>query len=110
MSFGPWMLKAFGLLAKLKGLRGTPLDIFGYTHERKVERRLIGEYEALIEEVVAKLSPQNHALAVGLANIPKKIRGFGHIKARNLDAAKKEEADLLARFRAPEAALPIAAE
>jgi indolepyruvate ferredoxin oxidoreductase len=110
MSFGPWMLTAFRVLARLKGLRGTPFDVFGYTHERKVERRLIGEYEALLEEIVAKLSPQNHATAVGLANVPKKIRGFGHIKARNLEAAKKEEAELLARFRAPEATLPLAAE
>jgi indolepyruvate ferredoxin oxidoreductase len=110
MSFGPWMLKAFAVLAKLKSLRGTPFDIFGYSHERKTERQLIRDYEALLEEVLAKLSPQNHALAVGLANVPKKIRGFGHIKARNLEAAKKEEAELLARFRTPEAALPIAAE
>ncbi|MFL4986749.1 MAG: indolepyruvate ferredoxin oxidoreductase family protein, partial [Microvirga sp.] len=110
MSFGPWMLKAFAVLAKLKGLRGTPFDLFGYTHERKVERRLIGDYEALLSEIVATLAPQNHAIAVGLANLPKKIRGFGHIKARNLEAAKREEAELLARFRAPSPALPIAAE
>ncbi|MFL5124810.1 MAG: indolepyruvate ferredoxin oxidoreductase family protein, partial [Microvirga sp.] len=110
MSFGPWMLKAFAVLAKLKGLRGTPFDVFGYTHERKVERRLIGDYEALLGEIVATLAPQNHAIAVGLANLPKKIRGFGHIKARNLEAAKREEAELLARFRAPSPALPIAAE
>ncbi|HEX8166108.1 MAG TPA: indolepyruvate ferredoxin oxidoreductase family protein [Beijerinckiaceae bacterium] len=110
MSFGPWMLTAFRMLAKLKGLRGTPFDVFGYTHERKLERRLVRDYEALLEEIVQSLSPQNHATAVGLANIPKKIRGFGHIKARNLEAAKKEEADLLTRFRSPEATLPIAAE
>jgi indolepyruvate ferredoxin oxidoreductase len=110
MSFGPWMLKAFAVLAKLKGLRGTPFDLFGYTHERKVERRLIGDYEALLGEIVATLAPQNHAVAVGLANLPKKIRGFGRIKARNLEAAKREEAELLARFRAPSPALPIAAE
>jgi indolepyruvate ferredoxin oxidoreductase len=110
MSFGPWMLTAFRMLARLKALRGTPFDVFGYTHERKVERRLIGEYEAVLEEIVAKLTPQNHATAVGLANLPKKMRGFGHIKARNLDAAKKEEAELLALFRSPRATLPIAAE
>jgi indolepyruvate ferredoxin oxidoreductase len=110
MTFGPWMLSAFRVLAKLKGLRGTPFDVFGYTHERKVERQLIRDYEALIEEIVGSLRPQNHAIAVGLADVPKKIRGFGHIKARNLEAAKKEEADLLARFRAPETTLPMAAE
>src|SRR3954467_2808303 len=98
MTFGPWMLSAFRLLAKLKGLRGTPLDVFGYTHERKVERQLIRDYETVLEEIVGTLRPQNHAIAVGLADIPKKIRGFGHVKARNLEAAKKEQAELLARF------------
>jgi indolepyruvate ferredoxin oxidoreductase len=110
MSFGPWMLKAFGVLAKLKGLRGTPFDIFGYTHERRTERQLIRDYEALLEEIITKLTPQSHAVAVGLADIPKKIRGFGHIKARNLEIARKEEAELLARFRSSETFLPIAAE
>jgi indolepyruvate ferredoxin oxidoreductase len=110
MRFGPWVLKAFGVLASIKGLRGTALDVFGYTHERRTERQLIRDYEALLEEILAKLNPRNHATAVGLADIPQKIRGFGHIKARNLEAAKKEEADLLARFRSGEAALPMAAE
>jgi len=110
MSFGPWMMKAFRVLASLRGLRGTPLDVFGYTHERKVERQLIRDYEALIREVMDKLTPANHATAVGLANIPQKIRGFGHIKDRNLKAAKAEEAELLVRFREPEQPLPIAAE
>ena len=110
MSFGPWMLKAFGVLAKFKRLRGTPLDIFGYTHERKTERQLIRDYETLLGEIVSRLNASNHAVAVGLATIPQKIRGFGHIKARNLEAAKKEEADLLTRFRSSEAPLPIAAE
>ena len=57
MSFGPWMMRAFRVLAKLKGLRGTPLDVFGYTHERKTERQLVRDYEALLEEIVAKLNP-----------------------------------------------------
>ncbi|MGO4573545.1 indolepyruvate ferredoxin oxidoreductase family protein [Microvirga sp. 2TAF3] len=110
MSFGPWIMKAFGVLARMKGLRGTPFDIFGYTHERRTERQLIRDYEVLIQEIVTKLDPANHAAAVGLANIPQKIRGFGHIKERNLKNAKVEEAELLARFRAPEQSLPVAAE
>ncbi|MBF9234742.1 indolepyruvate ferredoxin oxidoreductase family protein [Microvirga alba] len=110
MSFGPWMMKAFKVLAALKGLRGTPLDAFGYTHERKTERQLIRDYVVLIEEIVNHLTPANHATAVGLANVPQKIRGFGHIKERNLKTAKAEEAQLLTRFRAPEQPLPIAAE
>ncbi len=100
MSFGPWMLSVFRMLAKFKGLRGTAFDPFGYSAERRMERALIADYEALLAEIIEKLSPDNHALAVGLAAIPEKIRGFGHVKARHLDVAKKEEAALLAQFRA----------
>ena len=110
MSFGPWMLKAFGVLARFKGLRGTAFDVFGYTHERKVERQLIADYVALLDELVTGLDAANHATALGLAGIPGKIRGFGHVKARHLEAAKKEEAELLARFRSPAPVLAQAAE
>ena len=110
MSFGPWMMKAFGVLARLKGLRGTALDPFGYTHERKTERNLIAEYEAMLGEVLSSLTAANHAVAIGLASIPEKIRGYGHVKARHLAAAKTEEAALLARFRSPEPTLAAAAE
>ncbi|KAB0268914.1 indolepyruvate ferredoxin oxidoreductase family protein [Microvirga brassicacearum] len=110
MSFGPWMLKAFGVLRRMKGLRGTPLDIFGYTHERRTERRSIRDFEVLVGEIIEQLSPANHATAIGLAAIPQKIRGFGHIKERNFTAAKLEEAKLLARFRGPDLSLPVAAE
>jgi indolepyruvate ferredoxin oxidoreductase len=110
MSFGPWMMKAFGLLAPLKRLRGTPLDVFGYTEERRTERRLIADYEKLLDEVLAGLTPAKLPLAVGLAAIPAKIRGFGHVKARHLAAAKQEEADLLTRFRSSDPILAVAAE
>ena len=110
MSFGPWMLRVFGVLAKFKFLRGTPLDPFGYSAERRTERRLVRDYEALLAEIVAHLTPQNHAAAVGLAAIPDKIRGFGHVKARHLAAAKKDEAEFLTRFRSPKPPLAIAAE
>ncbi|WP_439498028.1 indolepyruvate ferredoxin oxidoreductase family protein [Bosea sp. (in: a-proteobacteria)] len=113
MSFGPWMMGAFGLLAKLKGLRGTAFDIFGYSQERKTERQLIADYDALIGEILTRLTPENHALCVALAAIPEKIRGFGHVKERHLKQAKAEEADLLARLREGSAAaleLPKAAE
>ncbi|MFG1413261.1 indolepyruvate ferredoxin oxidoreductase family protein [Xanthobacter sp. VTT E-85241] len=101
MRFGPWMMKAFGLLAKFRGLRGTPLDPFGRTAERRTERALIAEYEALLGEIVGALDADNHAHAVALASVPEKIRGYGPVKARHLVAAKAEEAALLARFRAP---------
>ncbi len=85
MSFGPWLLPAFRLLAKLKFLRGTAFDPFGRSLERRTERRLIDDYEAMLDEVLDELTPDNHHLAVGLAAIPEKIRGFGHVKQRHLD-------------------------
>jgi indolepyruvate ferredoxin oxidoreductase len=100
MSFGPWMLAAFGVLAKLKFLRGTALDPFGYTAERRTERQLVRDYESLLDELVANLTPENHDLAVNLAAIPEKIRGFGHVKRRHLAAAKAEEVTLLEQLRA----------
>ena len=110
MSFGPWLMPAFRALAKLKGLRGTAFDPFGRTLERRTERKLIADYEAVLEEVLAKLTPDNHPLAVGLAAIPEKIRGFGHVKQRHLSAAKADEAALLEQFRAGAPTLLKAAE
>jgi indolepyruvate ferredoxin oxidoreductase len=110
-TFGPWMLNAFALLAKLKRLRGTPLDPFGRTEERRTERRLIGEYEGLIDYVAARLNPANHTVAVALAGLPEKIRGYGHVKERHLAAAEKERAELLRQFDAPAPSpLAVAAE
>jgi indolepyruvate ferredoxin oxidoreductase len=99
ISFGPWMTGAFRLLARFKFLRGTPLDPFGYSAERRVERALVRDYNALLAELIEGLTPQNHALAVAIASIPEKIRGFGPVKERHLIAAKAEEAELLERFR-----------
>jgi indolepyruvate ferredoxin oxidoreductase len=110
MSFGPWMLSAFRLLAKFKFLRGTGLDPFGRTLERRTERKLIADYEATLGEVLAKLAPENHHLAVGIAVIPEKIRGFGHIKQKHLTAAKADEAALLEQYRDGSPALLKAAE
>jgi indolepyruvate ferredoxin oxidoreductase len=103
MKFGPWMMKAFGLLAKFKGLRGTAFDIFGYTEERKMERALIGEYRSTITGLLAKLSADNLAQAVAIASVPEGIRGYGHVKERHLKAAKQKEAALLADFERPAA-------
>ena len=93
------MLPVFRILAKLKGLRGTPLDIFGYTAERRSERAQIAEYEALVDEVLTRLSADNHAVAVELARLPQEIRGFGHIRAATLAAAKTRWTSLLSRLR-----------
>jgi indolepyruvate ferredoxin oxidoreductase len=110
MSFGPWMFNAFGVLARLKFLRGTAFDLFGYTAERKAERQLVRDYETLLDELQAKLAPDNHHLAVGLAAIPEKIRGFGHVKQRHIAAAKADEAALLEQFRIGGAPMLKAAE
>ena len=83
MSFGPWILPVFRLLAKFKGLRRTPFDPFGRSLERRTERQLIGDYEAMLDEVSAGLTPDNHHIAVALAAIPEKIRGFGHVKQQH---------------------------
>ncbi|CAN5821621.1 indolepyruvate ferredoxin oxidoreductase family protein [soil metagenome] len=107
--FGAWILPAFKMLAKLKGLRGTAFDPFGYTQERKAERALIPSYEALVEELLAGLTAANHALAVKLASVPDEIKGYGHVKEANLAKAKRKEASLLEQWRNP-AALKIAAE
>jgi indolepyruvate ferredoxin oxidoreductase len=95
------MMRAFRLLAKFKGLRGTALDIFGRTEERRIERALFAEYAATIEQLTAKLTPANHALAVEIASVPEMIRGYGHVKMRHLKQAEKLRADLLAKFNAP---------
>jgi indolepyruvate ferredoxin oxidoreductase len=110
MTFGPWIFPVFRLLAGLKFLRGSPFDPFGYTAERKTERQLVHDYTALIEEVCARLTPENHHLAVGLAAIPEKIRGFGHIKLRNLKTAKADESALLEQFRSGATPILKAAE
>ena len=96
---GPWVFRGLGLLAKLKFLRATPLDPFGWTAHRRRERELIGEYERTLEELLAGLSPQTHALAVEIASIPEQIRGFDLVKDRHLHDAKAKEASLLASFR-----------
>ena len=101
-AFGSWMMIAFKTLARLKRLRGTPFDPFGYTHERRMERRLVADYEAVLETVARGLDEENHALVVEIAALPLSIRGFGHVKEENRRTAKDCEARLLARFRGPE--------
>ena len=98
-TFGPWMWPVFGLLAKMRRLRGTVFDPFGHTRERKMERRLIEDYFATVEALAAGLGPENHALAVEIASVPEGIRGFGHVKARHVVEAEAKAAALLERWR-----------
>ncbi len=110
VSFGPWFLGALGVLKKFKVLRGTPLDPFGYTAERKAERKLIVEYEKLLADIAEHLTPGNYNSAVALAALPEKIRGYGPVKQRHLGIVKAEEAGLYEHFRAGSAPFLKAAE
>ncbi len=97
--FGPWMMRGFTLLAKLKRLRGTPFDPFGYTSERRMERRLIEEYRETITHLLENLDEGNYDLAVQLASLPADIRGFGHVKEEAIGKAQAEKDRLLEAFR-----------
>ncbi len=101
--YGPWMLKAFGLLAKFKFLRGGTFDVFGRTEERRGERQLIADYEQTVALLLEGLSDDRVALAVEIASIPEHIRGYGHVKEAHLHKAKAREAVLLAQWRNPKA-------
>ncbi len=109
-SYGPGMLKVFALLKRFRVLRGSFLDPFGYSEDRKTERRLIKDYETLLAEIVKDVTPANYQVAVELASIAEKIRGYGPVKQRSIVAAKAEEAALLEQFRSGSAPLLKAAE
>ena len=110
-TYGPWMLAAMKVLARLKALRGTAFDVFGHSAERRRERALIDEYRATIEELLQSLDAARMPLAAEIAAIPEFIRGYGPVKERHLKDAKAREADLLNRWRNPQALdkrIPIA--
>jgi indolepyruvate ferredoxin oxidoreductase len=93
--FGSWMLKAFKVLAKLKGLRGGAFDVFGHTAERKMERVLINEYRQMIDMLLPSPNGANYPTAVELASLPEQIRGFGHVKEKAVEAFRVRKAELL---------------
>ena len=99
--YGPWMLSAFRVLARLRFLRATPLDPFGRTAERRVERQLIADYEALLGRILPELDHERLDVAVQLASLPEQIRGFGHVKERHLKAAMERQAQLLVELERP---------
>jgi indolepyruvate ferredoxin oxidoreductase len=109
-AYGPWMLGAFRLLAKLRFLRGTAFDPFGRTEERRLERGLVMAFEAMLDDISDRLEPENHAIAVELAATPLHIRGFGHVKEASLAKVKTRQAALLQRFRNPVPTAAVAAE
>jgi indolepyruvate ferredoxin oxidoreductase len=94
--FGPATGMLLRLLARFKGLRGTPFDVFGYQAERRAERALVDEYRACIAQLLPVLTPANHAAALALARIPERIRGYGHVKQRHLVAARADWAAQIA--------------
>jgi indolepyruvate ferredoxin oxidoreductase len=108
--FGGWMERPMGLLARLKGLRGTPLDPFGYTEERRMERALIKQYEQDMAEVLPKLNDRTREAIVALAELPLSIRGFGPVKQANEAKAAKRREELLATIRAGGTDMARAAE
>jgi indolepyruvate ferredoxin oxidoreductase len=99
--FGPWMGRVFALLQHGKILRGTPLDPFGYTAERRLERRLIAQYTRAVAELAAGLTQDNLELAIEIASLPEHIRGFGHIKERHWQEVEARWQALMARWRNP---------
>ncbi|MDY0012102.1 MAG: indolepyruvate ferredoxin oxidoreductase family protein [Rhodocyclaceae bacterium] len=107
--YGPWMMKLFPLLARLKGLRGTPWDPFGHSAERRAQRALILQYEKDVAELLEGLSPQRLDLAVEIAGLPEHIRGFGPVWERKHREAEQRRTALLARWRSPVPASPATA-
>jgi indolepyruvate ferredoxin oxidoreductase len=95
----PLMFAGFRLLAALRFLRGTPFDVFGWLPHRRLERRLIAEYEAVLQELGDGLTAENRPLAVEIASLPEHVRGFDTVKERHLEEAKEKERELLAAFR-----------
>src|SRR3546814_1653696 len=96
-----WVFTAFGLLARLRGLRGGALDVFGYTAERRMERRLIDDYERTVGGLLDALDGGNVDLAAEIAAIPEHVRGYGHVKETHLHKAKARAAELLAQWNNP---------
>ena len=107
--FGGWITPLFKLMAAMKGLRGTGFDIFGYTAERKMERGLITQYEGVVDRLITGLSPENHALAINIASLPDKIRGYGYIKEDSVRSTLAELETLLGQYENPTTA-SLAAE
>ena len=97
--YGAWVGGVFKVLARFKVLRGTPLDVFGRTEERRGERELIVQYTRCVEELIGAVGPANLSLAVRIAQIPEDIRGYGHVKARHLRDARSRWDALMAEWR-----------
>jgi indolepyruvate ferredoxin oxidoreductase len=107
VTFGGWTFRAMKVLARFKGLRGSALDVFGKTEERRMERQLVRDYEALVDELLAHLSAERLDTAVRLARLPEGIRGYGHVKLANVVTVRAQWKDLLDRFHGRVAEAPV---
>jgi indolepyruvate ferredoxin oxidoreductase len=105
--FGPWVLPLFRVLARLKGLRGSRMDMFAYSAERKMERELIISYEQDIDHLLAETSLNNYDNAVSIAELPQQIRGFGHVKQANIVKTAKRHDQLMLKFSGVDTSLGI---
>lgn len=102
ITLGPWFRPAFRALRAMRRLRGTPFDPFGHTRVRRLERELIGEYRAVVAELLASLTPGNHALAVAIAGLPDLVRGYEQVKVDSVARYRERLAGQLAQFRRSE--------
>ena len=108
-AYGPWMLRAFGVLAKLRFLRGTVFDVFGNTDERRAERQAVADYEADVALIIERLTNASLADALALAQLPEQLRGFGHVRAANATRLAPQRQRLRAVLACPPSADAVAA-
>ncbi len=108
IELGSWTFSAFKLLARMKGLRGGLLDVFGKTEERRMERQLLADYEALIADLLQHLTADKLELALKLARLPEGVRGYGHVKLANITTIRAQWKDLLDRFHGRTTEVPVA--
>jgi indolepyruvate ferredoxin oxidoreductase len=99
VTLGPWIFRFLRVLARLRFLRGTPLDPFGRTAHRRLERRLVAEYERTVEELLDGLGPESRDLAVEIASLPEHVRGYEQVKEHQLAEAGAKQAELFDSFR-----------
>ena len=99
LKLGPWFTPGFRMLRRMKRLRGTPLDVFGYAKVRRVERKLPGEYRALVERALEELRPETHGTVAEIAALPDIVRGYEEIKLRNVERYRAEAEKLERELR-----------
>ena len=100
LKLGTWFVPAFRMLRAMRRLRGTPLDVFGYSKVRRVERALVPEYRGVVATALERLTPETHPTAVDLCELPDVIRGYEEIKLRGVERFRERAPELLERMQA----------